>query len=234
MLEVRDINVSYGEAQALWGISFTVNQGEIVTLVGSNGAGKSTTLNAISGLTPPWSGEIGWEGTRIDRLPAHRIVEQGIAQIPEGRRIWPGLTVRDNLELGAYVKAARRVRKETLESVYQLFPRLKERQAQMAGTLSGGEQQMLAIGRALLSRPKLLMLDEPSLGLAPLLVEEVFRVIQEINRQGVTILLVEQNVNNALAICNRGYVLETGRVVISGSGAELLANEHVKSAYLGF
>ncbi len=234
MLQVNKINVFYGEAQALWDVSFTVNRGEIVTLVGSNGAGKSTTLKCISGLVPPRSGEIILEGTRIDRLPAYRLVELGIAQIPEGRRLWPGLTVRENLELGAYTRAARAARQQTMEWVFSLFPRLKERSSQQAGTLSGGEQQMLAIGRGLLSRPKLLMLDEPSLGLAPLLVDEVFRVIRLINQQGVTILLVEQNVNHALAICDRGYVLETGRVVLAGSGSELLANQYVKTAYLGF
>ena len=234
MLQVNQINVFYGEAQALWDISFTVNQGEIVTLVGSNGAGKSTTLKSISGLVPPASGEINLDGARLDNVSAYRIVEMGVAQIPEGRRLWPGLTVLENLELGAYTRAARAARHATMDWVFQLFPRLKERRSQLAGTLSGGEQQMLAIGRGLLSKPKLLMLDEPSLGLAPVLVQEVFETIQEINRQGVTILLVEQNVNYALAICNRGYVLETGRIVLWGNGQELLANEHVKAAYLGF
>ncbi len=234
MLEVKKINVFYGDAQALWDISFTVSKGEIVTLVGSNGSGKSTTLKAISGLVPPLSGEICLEGTRLDRMAAHRIVEMGIAQIPEGRRLWPGLSVRENLELGAYTKAARAVRAQTMEWVLGLFPLLKARTNQLAGTLSGGEQQMLAIGRGLLSCPKLLILDEPSLGLAPLLVGEVFETIQKINREGVTILLVEQNVNHALAISARGYVLETGRIVLSGSGKELLADEHVKTAYLGF
>ena len=234
MLEVKKINVFYDDAQALWDISFTVNKGEIVTLVGSNGSGKSTTLKAISGLVPPSSGEISLEETRIDRMAAHRIVEMGIAQIPEGRRLWPGLSVRENLELGAYTKAARAVRAETMEWVLGLFPLLKSRTNQLAGTLSGGEQQMLAIGRGLLSCPKLLILDEPSLGLAPLLVGEVFETIQKINREGMTILLVEQNVNHALAISARGYVLETGRIVLSGTGKELLADEHVKTAYLGF
>lgn len=234
MLDVNNIDVYYGDAQALWDVSFSVNQGEIVTLVGSNGAGKSTTLKAISGLVPPSSGEIRLEGNRIDRAPAHRIVEMGIAQIPEGRRLWPGLSVQENLELGAYIPAARAVRGETMEWVFQLFPLLRERRSQLAGTLSGGEQQMLAIGRGLLSRPKLLILDEPSLGLAPLLVDEVFETIQKINGEGMTILLVEQNVNHALAISSRGYVLETGRIVISGSGKELLADDHVKTAYLGF
>jgi branched-chain amino acid transport system ATP-binding protein len=234
MLGVNKINVFYGEAQALWDVSFTVNQGEIVTLVGSNGAGKSTALKSISGLVPPASGEIILDGARLDHVPPYRIVEMGIAQIPEGRRLWPDLTVLENMELGAYTKAARAVRHETMDWVFQLFPRLKERRSQLAGTLSGGEQQMLAIGRGLLSKPKLLMLDEPSLGLAPVLVEEVFRVIQEINKQGVTILLVEQNVLHALEIANRGYVLETGHVTLEGTGKELLRDQHVKSAYLGF
>ncbi len=233
MLEVENIHVFYGDAQALWDVSFKVNRGEIVVLVGSNGAGKSTTLKAISGLTPPASGEIRFEGMRIDRMPAHRIVEMGIAHIPEGRRLWPGLSVRENLELGAYTKAARSLRQETMEWVLRLFPRLEERMHQLAGTLSGGEQQMLAIGRGLLSKPKLLILDEPSLGLAPLLVDEVLETIQKINRQGVTVLLIEQNVNQALTISTRCYVLELGRIVLSGSGKDLLADERVKTAYLG-
>jgi branched-chain amino acid transport system ATP-binding protein len=234
MLRVEKINVFYDDAQALWDVSFLVNRGEIVTLVGSNGAGKSTTLKAVSGLVPPVSGEILFDESRIDRLPTHRIVEMGIAHIPEGRRLWPGLTVWENLELGAYSRAARAARGETMAGVFQLFPRLDERKNQLAGTLSGGEQQMLAIGRGLLSKPQLLVLDEPSLGLAPLLVNDIFGTIQKINRQGVTVLLVEQNVNYALAISHRGYVLETGRIVLYGLGKELLANEHVKTAYLGF
>ncbi len=234
MLEVEKIDVFYGDAQALWDISFNVNNAEIVTLVGSNGSGKSTSLKAISGLVPPSSGQIRLEGARIDRVPAHRIVEMGIAQIPEGRRLWPGLSVLENLELGAYTKGARAVREESLAYVFKLFPRLHERRMQLAGTLSGGEQQMLAIGRGLLSKPKLLILDEPSLGLAPFLVDEVFETIQKINREGTTILWVEQNVNYGLAISNRGYVLETGRIVLSGTGKELLNDEHVKTAYLGF
>jgi branched-chain amino acid transport system ATP-binding protein len=234
MLEVEKIDVFYGDAQALWDISFKVDKGEIVTLVGSNGSGKSTTLKAISGLVPPSSGEIRLEGARIDHVPAHSIVEMGIAQIPEGRRLWPGLSVLENLELGAYTKGARAVREESMAYVFKLFPRLHERRMQLAGTLSGGEQQMLAIGRGLLSKPKLLILDEPSLGLAPFLVDEVFENIQKINREGATILLVEQNVNYGLAISNRGYVLETGRIVLSGTGKELLNDEHVKTAYLGF
>jgi branched-chain amino acid transport system ATP-binding protein len=233
MLEVEKINVFYGDAQALWDVSFAVTLGEIVILVGSNGAGKSTTLKAISGLVPPVSGEIRFEGVRIDRAPAHRIVEMGIAHIPEGRRLWPGLSVCENLELGAYTKAARSVREETTEWVLRLFPRLEERMHQLAGTLSGGEQQMVAIGRGLLSKPKLLILDEPSLGLAPLLVDEVLETIRKINRQGVTVLLIEQNVNQALTISTRCYVLELGRIVLSGSGKDLLADERVKTAYLG-
>lgn len=233
MLEVERINVFYGDAQALWDVSFIVNRGEIVILVGSNGAGKSTLLKAISGLVPPVTGEIRFGGTRIDRIQAYRIVEMGIAHIPEGRRLWPGLTVRENLELGAYIKAARSVKRETIEWVFKLFPRLKERIGQLAGTLSGGEQQMLAIGRGLLSKPKLLILDEPSLGLAPLLVGEVLETIQKINREGVTILLIEQNVNRALTISTRCYVLELGRIVLSGIGKDLLADERVKTAYLG-
>lgn len=233
MLEVEKINVFYGDAQALWDVSFIVNQGEVVTLVGSNGAGKSTTLKAISGLVPPVTGEIRFEKKRIERVQAHRIVEMGVAHIPEGRRLWPGLSVRENLELGAYTKAARSVREETLEWVFKLFPRLKERLNQLAGTLSGGEQQMLAIGRGLLSKPKLLILDEPSLGLAPLLVDELLETIQKINGEGVSILLIEQNVNRALTISTRCYVLELGRVVLSGTAKDLLADERVKTAYLG-
>ncbi len=233
MLEVESINVFYGDAQALWDVSFDVNRKEIAILVGSNGAGKSTTLKAISGLVPPSSGEIRFEGTRIDRVQAYRIVEMGIAHIPEGRRLWPGLSVRENLELGAYIKAARSARLKTMEWVLKLFPRLKERMNQMAGTLSGGEQQMLAIGRGLLSTPKLLILDEPSLGLAPLLVGEVLETIQKINHEGVTILLIEQNVNRALTISTRCFVLELGRIVLAGTGKDLLTDERVKAAYLG-
>jgi branched-chain amino acid transport system ATP-binding protein len=233
MLEVENINVFYGDAQALWNVSFTVNQGEIVTLVGSNGAGKSTALKAISGLVPPATGEIRFEKARIDRVPAYRIVEMGVAHIPEGRRLWSGLSVRENLELGAYTKAARSMRERTMEWVLKLFPRLEERMNQLAGTLSGGEQQMLAIGRGLLSKPKLLIFDEPSLGLAPLLVDEVMETIQKINREGVTILLIEQNVNRALTISTRCYVLELGRIALSGTGEDLLADERVKTAYLG-
>ncbi len=233
MLTLDKINVSYGEVQALWDVSLHIEQGEIVALVGSNGAGKTTTLKTISGLIHPWSGSIAVEGRPIHHASAHEIVEMGIAQIPEGRRLWANMTVRENLEMGAYPQRARGAKAQTMSEVLNLFPRLAERTNQLAGTLSGGEQQMLAIARGLLTKPKLLMLDEPSLGLAPVLVSEVFRVVQDINRDGVTILLVEQNTQHALAIATRGYVLETGRVVMSGSGQELLASPKVREAYLG-
>ena len=233
MLRVEGIDVFYGEVQALWGVSFEVAEGEIVTLVGSNGAGKTTTLKTISGLLTPRAGAIYFNDTRLDAVPAYGVVELGIAHIPEGRRLWPGLSVLETLELGAYTRRARKEKRQTLEWVLGIFPRLAERLSQAAQTLSGGEQQMLAIARALLSRPKLLMLDEPSLGLAPLLVEQIFRVILEINRQGVTILLVEQNVHHTLAIAKRGYILETGSVVKAGPGRDLLNDPQVKSAYLG-
>jgi branched-chain amino acid transport system ATP-binding protein len=234
MLEAKGVSAFYGDAQALWDVSFDVNEGEIVTLIGSNGAGKSTMLKVISALLPPAKGAIKLFDERIDRLPSHRIVELGIAQIPEGRRLWPGMSVLENLELGAYAHQARAVKDRSLQWVFELFPRLAERKNQLAGTLSGGEQQMLAIGRGLLSRPKLLMLDEPSLGLAPFLVAEVFNVIKQINQEGVTILLVEQNVHHALELAHRGYVLETGRIVLEGESEHLLQNEHVRTAYLGF
>jgi branched-chain amino acid transport system ATP-binding protein len=234
MLEVKGVSAFYGDAQALWDVSFDVNEGEIVTLIGSNGAGKSTTLKVISALLPPAKGAIKLFDERIDRLPSHRIVELGIAHIPEGRRLWPGMSVLENLELGAYAHQARMVKDRSLQWVFELFPRLAERKNQLSGTLSGGEQQMLAIGRGLLSRPKLLMLDEPSLGLAPFLVAEVFDVIKQINEEGVTILLVEQNVHHALELAHRGYVLETGRIVLEGESEQLLQNEHVRTAYLGF
>ena len=233
MLTLDMVNAAYGEVQALWDVSLEVGQGEIVALVGSNGAGKTTTLKTISGLLHPSPGRIVFEGKRIDRSAPHEIVELGIAHIPEGRHLWSNMSVRENLEMGAYPARARKSRAQTTQDVLKLFPRLAERGHQLAGTLSGGEQQMLAIARALLSRPKLLMLDEPSLGLAPVLVKDVFKVVQEINREGVTVVLVEQNTQNALAIANRGYVLETGRVVMTGAGHELLNNARVKEAYLG-
>jgi len=201
--------------------------------VGANGAGKTTMLRAISGLMRPRAGQIFLDGVRLDTLPSHAIVEHGVVQVPEGRKIFPSLTVLENLEMGSYISAAKARRREGLEQVFALFPRLKEREGQAAGTMSGGEQQMLAIGRALMARPRVLMLDEPSLGLAPIIVKEIFRIIGEINQLGTTVLLVEQNTRQALALSGRGYVLENGRVVLEGSGADLLGNEHVKRAYLG-
>ena len=233
MLTVEQLNVFYGDVQALWEVSFEVKAGELVTLVGSNGAGKTTTLRTISGVLSPSGGRIIFEGHEITRRPPHAIVVLGIGHIPEGRRLWPGMTVLENLELGAYAAAARPRMRETLDWVFSLFPRLAERTHQLAGTLSGGEQQMLAIGRALMGRPKLLMLDEPSLGLAPLLVAELFRVIREINSQGVTVLLVEQNVHQGLQIAHRAYVLETGRIVREGPARDLLTDPAIKEAYLG-
>ena len=233
MLTLDAVSVSYGEVQALWDVSLDVQQGEIIALVGSNGAGKTTTLKTISGLLHPSSGSIQFEGKAIERAPAHEIVALGIAHIPEGRRLWATMTVRENLEMGAYTQRARAARTQTTAEVLRMFPRLAERPQQLAGTLSGGEQQMLAIARGLLSLPKLLMLDEPSLGLAPVLVKEVFSAVQRINQEGVTILLVEQNTHVALSIAARAYVLETGRVAMSGSGAALLNDARVKEAYLG-
>lgn len=233
LLEVDRIAAAYGQVRALWDVSFVVQEGEIVTLLGANGAGKTTTMRVISGLLRPLTGQVRLEGVPIHRLPAPRIVEAGIVQIPEGRRLWPRMTVLENLELGAYLPRSRAQRRETLEWVLSLFPRLAERRTQLAGTLSGGEQQMLAIGRGLMSRPRLLMLDEPSLGLAPILVQEVFRIVREINAQGVTVLLVEQNVRQALQLATRGYVLETGRITKSGPASALLEDPDIRRAYLG-
>ncbi len=233
MLRVEHLNVFYGDMQALWDVNFEVSQGELVTLVGSNGAGKTTTLNAISGLLDNKTGSITFKDTLIHLLPPHEITALGIVQVPEGRKLWPNLTVLENLELGAYLRQKRRQKMKNIERVYELFPRLKERVHQLAGTLSGGEQQMLAIGRALMSQPEILMLDEPSLGLAPILVKDLFKVIRQINQQGVTVLLVEQNLRYALENSTRGYVLETGKVTLSGLSKELLENPHVKRAYLG-
>ena len=233
LLELAAVDVAYGDLPALTGVNLTVEAGETLSVVGANGAGKTTMLRTISGLLRPRRGEVRFEGERIDRLPVHRVVERGVVHVPEGRKVFPSLAVRENLELGSYTRAAKARRAASLERVFGLFPRLRERATQAAGTLSGGEQQMLAIGRALMSLPKLLMLDEPSLGLAPIIVTEIFRTIGEINRAGVTVLLVEQNTRQALALSRRGYVLENGRVVLVGTGAELLGNEHVKRAYLG-
>ena len=233
LLEVKDLEVSYGVIKALKGISFEVNEGEIVTLIGANGAGKTTTMQSVIGLIPKNGGSVIYDGQDISKHPRHKIVHLGMSQVPEGRRIFQELTVYENLLMGAYSKKKDDTFKEDLENVYKRFPRLAERSNQIAGTLSGGEQQMLAMGRALMSRPKLLMLDEPSMGLSPLLVDEVFDIIKDINKDGTTILLVEQNAGKSLAISDRAYVLETGSIVLSGTGEELAASEEVKKAYLG-
>lgn len=233
MLEINDINVYYGAIHAIKGISLTVNEGEIVTLIGANGAGKSTTLRTISGLLKPRTGSINFLGKDIAGMPAHQIVREGISQVPEGRRIFAEMTVLENLELGAFTRSDKDGVAQDLKMVFGRFPRLEERISQLAGTLSGGEQQMLAMGRALMSRPKLLLLDEPSMGLAPLLIREIFSIIADIHKAGTTVLLVEQNANMALSIANRAYVLETGRITISGDAQKLAASEDIRKAYLG-
>ena len=234
LLATNNVHTFYGKIHALRGISITVEEGEIVTLIGSNGAGKSTTLNTICGITPASMGTITLEDRDITSVPSHEIVALGITQAPEGRRIFARLTVYENLLMGAYTRTdSKAAIEETLELVYRTFPRLKERLRQPGGTLSGGEQQMLAIGRALMANPRVLLLDEPSMGLAPILVQEIFAIIEQLNRAGTTILLVEQNAQLALSICNRGYVLQTGEIVLEGTGKELLANEMVREAYLG-
>lgn len=234
MLEIKNLHVCYGVISALQGVSLTVKAGSIVTLIGSNGAGKSTTLRAISGLVKPQSGEILYDGRNIAGLPAHQIVKLGLSHVPEGRMVFANLTVHENLMMGAYLQSDKTVIRRELELVFKTFPRLKERDRQIAGTLSGGEQQMLAIGRALMSRPKFLMMDEPSLGIAPLLVKTIFEKIVEINRtHGITILLVEQNANLALEISSYGYVLETGKIILQNNSAALRQNPQVKNAYLG-
>ena len=232
ILRVDDINVYYGSIHAIKGISFSVNEGEIVTLIGANGAGKSTTLNTISGLLKSKTGSITFMGEDLGKVPAHKIVERGLVMVPEGRRIFMQLTVEENLEMGAYTQDPKGI-KESMDEVYELFPRLKERSWQLGGTLSGGEQQMLAMGRALMAKPKLIMLDEPSMGLAPLLVDHIFDIINTLHKNGATILLVEQNAQAALSVADRAYVLETGNITLTGTGAELLTNEAVKKAYLG-
>ena len=232
ILKVEDINVYYGSIHAIKGVSFEVNEGEIVTLIGANGAGKSTTLNTISGLLHSKTGSISFMGENLGKFPCHKIVSKGLALVPEGRRVFLQMTVQENLEMGAYTQGGASIAQD-LEAVYQQFPRLKERFKQVAGTLSGGEQQMLAMGRALMSHPKLLMLDEPSMGLAPILVEQIFEIIQNLHKAGTTILLVEQNAQVALSIADRGYVLETGKVVTTGTGKELLESPAIKKAYLG-
>ena len=232
MLAVNDIHVYYGSIHAVKGVSLEVNEGEIVTLIGANGAGKSTVLNTISGLLHPRGGSVTFLGQDLKGVPPHKLVARGMAQVPEGRRIFLQMTVEENLEMGAYTQSKASI-DGSIEDVYRRFPRLQERRKQIAGTLSGGEQQMLAMGRALMSHPRLLMLDEPSMGLAPILVEQIFEIIQTLHKAGTTILLVEQNAQAALSIADRGYVLETGKIVTSGTGAELLASPEIKKAYLG-
>ena len=232
ILKVEDINVYYGSIHAIKGISFEVQEGEVVTLIGANGAGKSTTLNAVSGLLRSKTGSISFLGESLAKVPSHKVVAKGLALVPEGRRIFLQMTVQENLEMGAFTQKGSGIQQD-LEMVYELFPRLKERYKQMAGTLSGGEQQMLAIARALMSRPKLLLLDEPSMGLAPIIVDQVFDTIRSVNEAGTTVMLVEQNANQALRIADRGYVIETGEVVLADTGEKLLANAQVKEAYLG-
>jgi len=233
LLDVRDLDFAYGDVQVLRGVSLNVNPGEIVTLVGSNGAGKTTTLRNISRLLRPRAGTLVFDGHDLTHLASHQVVELGVVQVPEGRRVFPEMTVLENLRMGSYIKTARAEREKNLERGLTLFPRLRERVAQLAGTLSGGEQQMLAIARGLMARPRLLVLDEPSLGLSPLLVRTIFDTIVQINAQGTSVLLVEQNVYQSLRIAARGYVLETGRIALSGTGSELLSNDRVKAAFLG-
>ena len=233
MLKVENLVVKYGMIEAIKGISFEVNDGEIVTLIGSNGAGKTTTMQTISGLLKPASGSVLLDGVDLTKTAPHKIVPMGLAQVPEGRRVFAQQTVAENLELGAYCRRDKEGIRADMENVYELFPRLRERKSQLAGTLSGGEQQMLAMARALMAKPKIMLMDEPSMGLSPLLVKEIFRIIEDINRQGTTVLLVEQNAKMALAIADRAYVLETGKIILEGTGAELAASEQVRKAYLG-
>ncbi len=233
MLKINGINVFYGDLQVLWDVAFEVKEKEILVLVGANGAGKTTTLKTISSLLKPASGTIEFDGIRLDKLPPNKIIEQGIVHVPEGRRLFPEMSVEENLIMGSLYGEAKSKRNDTMAYVYSLFPRLLERRKQTAGTLSGGEQQMLAVGRGLMSRPKLMMFDEPSLGLAPILVQDIFNLIKKINKEGVTILLVEQNVTQTLAMCDRAYVLENGRNVLEGTGQELMDNDHVREVYLG-
>ena len=233
MLKVDNLSVHYGMIQAVRDVSFEVNEGEVVSLIGANGAGKTTILRTLSGLVRPSSGKIEFLGQEIPKMPAQKIVAGGLSQVPEGRHVFPGLTVMENLEMGAFLKKNREENQANLKKVFSRFPRLEERKNQDAATLSGGEQQMLAMGRALMSTPKLLLLDEPSMGLAPIFIQEIFDIIQDIQKQGTTVLLIEQNANKALAISDRGYVLETGKIVLSGTGKELASSEEVRKAYLG-
>ena len=233
LLKVENLSISYGAIEAVKDISFEVNEGEVVTLIGANGAGKTSTLRAISGLEKVSAGKIIYNGQEIQKIPARKIVAEGLSQVPEGRHVFPGMTVLENLEMGAFLSTDKDKNLLNLKKVFSRFPRLEERKDQDAATLSGGEQQMLAMGRALMSQPKLLLLDEPSMGLAPIFIQEIFDIIQDIQNQGTTVLLIEQNANKALAIADRGYVLETGKIVLSGTGKELLASEEVRKAYLG-
>ena len=233
LLEVKDLQVNYGVIRAIKGISFEVNEGEIVSLIGANGAGKTTTMQSIMGLIPIKGGTVIYDGKAINKIPGHKLISMGMSQVPEGRRVFQELTVYENLIMGAYTQKNKKQVKEDIEAVYERFPRLHERKNQIAGTLSGGEQQMLAMGRAIMSRPKLLMLDEPSMGLSPLLVDQVFDIIKELHKSGTTILLVEQNANKALEISDRAYVLETGSITFSGTGKELATSDEVRKAYLG-
>ena len=233
MLKVENLSVHYGMIQAVHDVSFEVNEGEVVSLIGANGAGKTTILRTLSGLVRPSAGKIQFLGKEIQKMPAQKIVAGGLSQVPEGRHVFPGLTVMENLEMGAFLKKNREENQANLKKVFSRFPRLEERKNQDAATLSGGEQQMLAMGRALMSTPKLLLLDEPSMGLAPIFIQEIFDIIQDIQNQGTTVLLIEQNANKALAISDRGYVLETGKIVLSGTGKELAASDEVRKAYLG-
>lgn len=233
MLKVENLSVSYGAIEAVKDVSFEVNEGEVVTLIGANGAGKTSILRTISGLVRPSSGTISFLGNEIHKVPARKIVASGLSQVPEGRHVFPGLTVLENLEMGAFLNNNREENQKNMKMVFDRFERLEERKNQDAATLSGGEQQMLAMGRALMSKPKLLLLDEPSMGLAPIFIQEIFDIIQDIKKQGTTVLLIEQNANKALSIANRGYVLETGKIVLSGTGQELLTSDEVRKAYLG-
>ena len=233
MLEIKDLEVYYGMIQAIKGISFEVNEGEVIALIGANGAGKTTILHTISGLIAPKKGSMTFEGQELTKIPAHKIVENGLAQVPEGRRVFPSLSVLQNLKLGAYTRKDKKEIDDTLKMIYERFPRLEERKNQPAGTLSGGEQQMLAMGRALMSKPRIILMDEPSMGLSPIFVNEIFDIIKQVSASGTTVLLVEQNAKKALSIADRGYVLETGKIVKEGKASDLLNDEAVKKAYLG-
>lgn len=233
MLEVKDLEVYYGVIQAIKGVSFEVNQGEVIALIGANGAGKTTILHTVTGLLPPKSGSVIFEGREITKIPGHKIVSMGMAHVPEGRRVFANLTVLQNLKLGAYTRKDKKETEDTLQMIYRRFPRLEERKNQIAGTLSGGEQQMLAMGRALMSHPKIILMDEPSMGLSPIFVNEIFDIIKEVSQSGTTVLLVEQNAKKALSIADRAYVLETGNIALEGRASDLLNNDSVKKAYLG-